>query len=146
MSSTGSTRGSINKIRTLFVIVACLLCLPHFVQADVEWTLKRQLSLDVTPLDTALSSDGQWAYILTPGEIAVYSVADDKVISRIPVDKTFDRISNSAQANTLIVSSSTAKTIKFIQMEMIQKFALEGLAVKGPENALVTIAVFSDYQ
>ncbi len=122
------------------------LSVPQLVHADIEWTFGKQHNLDVAPLDTASSADGQWIYILTPGEIVVYSLPDDKMISRIPVDKNFDRISYSAQTNTLIVSSSAGKTFKLIQLEVSQKFAVEGLPFKGPEKALVTIAVFSDYQ
>jgi hypothetical protein len=120
--------------------------LPQSAYADVEWAFGKQRNLDVAPVDIASSSDGQWAYLLTLGEIEVYSIFDDKVVSRIPIDKAFDRISYSAQTNSLIVSSSTAKIIRFIQLEFIQKFSLDGLAIKGPENAPVTIAVFSDYQ
>jgi hypothetical protein len=114
--------------------------------ADVEWTFGKQRNLDVSPLDIASSSDGQWVYFLTPGEIALYSILDDKVVSRIPIDKIFDRIFYVAQTNTLIVSSSTGKIFRSIQLEVIQKFTFDGLAFKGPENAPVTIAVFSDYQ
>jgi hypothetical protein len=122
------------------------LFLPQFTHADMEWTVVKQRNLDVAPLDIASSSDGEWAYFLTPGEIEVYSVLEDKVVNRIPIDKTFDRISYVAQSNSLIVSSSAKKALTFIQLEFAQKFALDGLAVKGPENAPVTIAVFSDYQ
>lgn len=120
--------------------------LPQLAHADVEWTFGKQRSLDVAPVDIASSSDGQWAYLLTPGEIEVYSILEDKVANRIPIDKTFDRISYSAQINSLIVSSSTTKILKLIQLEFIQKFSLDGLAFKGPESAPITIAVFSDYQ
>lgn len=119
---------------------------PQLAFADVEWTFVKQRNLDATPLDITTSSDGQWIYILTPGEILICSMEDDKVMSRIPVDKTIDRISYTTQTNTLVISSSTAKTIKQIHLEIIQKFAFDGLAFKGLENAPVTIAIFSDYQ
>ncbi len=137
-----------NSLNILLVAVIVLLILPQFVFAEVEWTLKKQLTVEAAPLDTALSTDGQTAYILTPGEITVYSIAEDKVLSKIPVDKSFDRISNSSQANanTLMLSSSTTKTIRLISVEVLQKFDLSGLAFKGPESAPVTIAIFSDYQ
>lgn len=136
------------KITKIILITILLLALyiPDSVQADVEWTLKKQSNLDAVPLDITSSPDGQWIYILTSGEIAVFSILGDHVASRIPVDKTFDRISYAAQTNTLTVSSSTGKMLKLIQLEVIQKFSLDGLAFKGPEKAPVTIAVFSDYQ
>lgn len=130
----------------LFIaLLFCTYC-NQSAYAAVEWTLGKQLSLDAAPLDIASSSDGQWIYLLTPGEIAIYSVLDDKVVSRIPIDKAFARVFYIAQTNSLIVSSGTGKTLRFINLEFIQKFAFDGLAFKGPENAPVTIAVFSDYQ
>lgn len=131
------------------LIVSCVIVwiyVPLIASADVEWTFGKQRILDVTPLDISSSSDGQWIYILTPGEVAIFSVLDDKVVSRVPIDKTFDKITSVMQTNTLIVSSSTGKTFKLIQLEFTQKFAFDGLAFKGIENAPVTIAVFSDYQ
>lgn len=119
---------------------------PLIADAYVEWTPRMQRSLDGAPSDIASSPDGQWIYILSSGEIAVYSVLDNQVVSRIPVDKVFDRISYSGQVNTLFISSSSTKTIKSIQLEQVQKYSVDGLAFKGPENAPVTIAVFSDYQ
>ncbi len=129
----------------LIIFFAVLSCISNGY-AEVEWSQRRQFNLYLAPLDIASSLDGLWIYILSPGEVVLYSVLDDKVISRIPVDKSFDRISYSSQSNTLFVSSSAAKTIKLIQLEVLQKFSLDGLAYKGHENAPVTIAVFSDYQ
>jgi hypothetical protein len=58
----------------------------------------------------------------------------------------FDRLSYSAKTNSLILSSQSEKTVKVIQLELIHKFDLSGLPVKGPENAPVTMTVFGDYQ
>jgi hypothetical protein len=129
----------------LFISIGWLY-VPQIASADVEWTFGKQRNLDVSPIDISSSSDGQWIYMLTPGEIAIYSVFDDTVVNRIPIDKTFDKISYAVQSNSLVVSSSTAKTMRLIQLEVIQKFASDGLAFKGLENAPVLIAVFSDYQ
>jgi protein-disulfide isomerase len=133
-------------ILLLFILVTCLLQTVNTCYADVEWNIKKQLSLDVAPIDVASSSNGQWIYVLASGEILVYSVSEDKVVNRIPVDKSFDRIAHSALDNTLIVMSSSGKTLKLIQLDIVYKFDLAGLSFKGLEKAPVTIAVFSDYQ
>jgi WD40 repeat protein len=84
--------------------------------------------------------------MLTPGKILVYSIAQEKVLNRIPVDKSFDRLTFSPKQNRLIVTSSSKKTLKLIDVEFLQKIDITGLPYKGQKNAPVTIAVFNDYQ
>jgi hypothetical protein len=127
------------------LIVICLL-VPQVFAADLELTERKQLKLDVPPLDTAASADGQWLFILTPGEIIVYSAFEDKISKGIPIDKGFDRLTYSAKTNSLILSSRSEKAVKIIQLELIHQFDISGLPLKGPENAPVTVAVFGDYQ
>ena len=127
-------------------IICSLLFYSQQVHAEVEWKAIKELRLEVTPLDIVSSADGQLVFILSQGEILVYSVSEDKVLNRIPIDKNFDRLSYSATNNTLILTSGSEKILKIIQLEIIQKISIEGLPFKGPENAPVTIAVFSDYQ
>jgi hypothetical protein len=137
------------KLEYLVLTVFCAtLIVPGHAraQASVEWSVKRQINLEAAALDIVTSADGKWMYILTRGLLLVYSVPNEKVASRIPIDKIFDRVTHSATDNTLIVSSSTEKTLKVIQLEFVQQFALEGLPFKGPKNAPVTLVVFSDYQ
>jgi len=138
------------KIPGLVLLVLCfsfsLAPRPVFAESEIEWTLKKQLTLDVVPKDVVPSADGKWIYVLTPGEILVYSLPDYKVATRIPVDKTFDRMTFSDQNNSLIVSSTAEKTVKIIQLDFVHQFSLEGLPFQGPANAPVTLVVFSDYQ
>jgi hypothetical protein len=119
---------------------------PPVLAADLELTERKQLNLDVSPLDIAASADGQWLFILTPGEIIVYSAFEDKISKGIPIDKGFDRLTYSARNNSLILSSRSEKAVKIIQLELIHQFDISGLPLKGPENAPVTVAVFGDYQ
>ena len=137
-------RGTLTRI--LLVLFSIMVFTPRSVFAEIEWTVKKQLKLEAAPTDVAPSADGKWIYVLTSGEILVYSISDDKVVNRIPVDKTFDRLTYSALDNTLLVSSSAEKTLKIIQLAVVQHFSLEGLPFEGPKNAPVTLVVFSDYQ
>ena len=114
--------------------------------AELEWTFREQVPLTAAPLDNAVSADGQLLFMLSAGEIAVYSLTQSKTINTIPIDKDYDRISVSPRGNSLIVTSSAGKSLKIIDLEFVYQIDTSGLPLKGPADAPVTIAVFSDYQ
>ncbi|UCE78703.1 MAG: hypothetical protein JSV13_09375 [Nitrospiraceae bacterium] len=129
-----------------FMVCATLVLLMQNAFAEIEWSAKKQVPIDAAPLDSALSEDATLMFILTPGKILVYSIAQEKVVNRIPVDKSFDRLTFSPKQNRLIVTSSSKKTLKIIQLEFVWNIDITGLPYKGQKNAPVTIAVFNDYQ
>ena len=129
----------------LLVIISWVL-VPQFIYAEIDTTLIKQINLDVQPLDVVASIDGKTIYVLARGEILVYSVDEGKVSNRIPVDKDFDKLTYAARNNVLILTSSSSKTLKILQVDFIYKIAIENLPFKGPADAAVTIAVFDDYQ
>jgi hypothetical protein len=130
----------------IFLFVAMWIFLPQHAQAGLEWSTLKKVNLKTKPLDVSLSEDGQVLFILTPGEILVYSVPKGEITNKIPVGKNFDRLSYSTKANALTVTSSTKKAIEIILLENVHEIDTAGLPYKGPENAPVTIAVFTDYQ
>jgi len=116
------------------------------VSAELEWTFREQVPLTSAPLDNAVSTDGKLLYILSAGEILVYSLTQNKTINTIPIESEYDNIAVSPQGNSLIVTSSAGKSLKIIDLEYIYNIDISGLPLKGPADAPVTIAVFSDYQ
>ena len=129
----------------LLIMVSCLL-VPQFIYAEVDTTLIKQANLDVQPLDIAASIDGKTLYILARGEILIYSIDEGKVSNRFPIDKDFNKLTYAARNNVLILTSTSSKKLKIIQVDVIYKIAVDGLPFKGPADAPVTIAVFEDYQ
>ena len=129
----------------LFVIISWV-SVPQFIYAEIDTTLIKQTNLDVQPLDIAASADGKMIYVLARGEILLYSIDEGKVSNRIPIDKDFDKLTYAAKDNVLILTSSSSKTLKIIQVDFIYNITLDGLPYKGPAAAAVTIAVFDDYQ
>ena len=130
----------------VLAVMGILVSVPAVISAEIEWTTGGQLGLKAPPLDIAASADGKWLYILCPGEIAVYSFNEDKIVNRIPVDKTVDRMIYVKEKNALVATSSSKNTVQIIQLEIVHKFSFSGLPYKGPKRAPITIAVFSDYQ
>jgi protein-disulfide isomerase len=127
-------------------IVGSLFSVSVAIPAEVAWTISGQLDLKTPPLDICTSADGKWLYILSAGEVAVYSFADDKIVNRIPVDKAFDRMVYVKEKNALVLTSHAGNTVQIIQLDLVNQFVLSGLPYKGPKNAPVTVVVFSDYQ
>ena len=116
------------------------------VSAEIEWKIRKQVPLTSAPLDNAVSADGELLYILSAGEILVYSLTKNKTINTIPIESEYDNITVSPRGNSLIVTSSAGKSLKIIDLEFIYNIDISGLPLKGPADAPVTVAVFSDYQ
>jgi hypothetical protein len=114
--------------------------------ADVDWTLLKQFQLIGKPIDIAVSADGKLFFVLTPGEVAVYSNFAEKPFKQISVDTGFDRMIYSEKTSALILTNATTHTMKIVGIDLIHDISIEGSPFKGPENARVTLAVFDDYQ
>jgi hypothetical protein len=128
------------------LVITCSLFMLQTGFAGVEWTLKKQLDIEASPRDIVLTPDGQWMIALVKGKVLIYSTVDNKIISRIPVDAAFDKLSYSVADNTLLVASRSGRAVKIIQLEKVYTFSLADLPFKGLEDAPVTVAIFSDYQ
>ena len=133
-------------MQVLLLLVLVQFAAAPYAVASLEWSQKKQVTLEASPLDVAASADGKWFFVLSKGEILVYSGQNDKVLSRIPVDSSFDRIAYVQPDNSLIVTSSADKTMKVIELAVVHSFSEAGLPFQGGENAPVTLVVFSDYQ
>jgi hypothetical protein len=129
-----------------FLLVGGWTFFPQAVQADLEWKVIKDLDLKTTPIDVTPSADGKWLFVLTPGEILVYSFAEGRITDRIPVDKDFDRIAALPRAEMITISSSAKKALQIILLEAVYKIDVTGSPFKGPPDAAVTLVVFDDYQ
>ena len=138
-----------SKLRIVCLIIGLLFGWGTVAQVqceDLEWTAKKELNLQASPQDVATSGDGRWIFVLVPGKVVVYSASKNQPVKEIPVDGQFDRLAHSPQDNTLVLSSSSGKSLRFIALELVYEFDATGLPFRGPENAPVTVAVFGDYQ
>jgi hypothetical protein len=76
----------------------------------------------------------------------MYSITEDMIKHRVPVDPGYDGLIHSPKTNTLILTSASENKLEVIQLETVHRFDISGLPSKGPNHAPVTLAVFSDYQ
>jgi hypothetical protein len=135
-----------STILLVFLIAAGTGFSQQTVQPAMEWKIVKELDLKAAPLDVSSSEDGRWLFILTPGEIIVYSVPQDTITARIPVGEEFDRISSLPGPDRLSISSSARKTLQLILLERVHQIDVSGLPFKGAADAPIIVAVFTDYQ
>ena len=130
----------------VFLVAAAAGFCPPTARAGLEWKIVKDLDVKAAPLEVASSADGNRLFILTPGEILVYSVPEDAFTERISIGREFDRMALLTQPDRLAISSSTKNTLQVILLETVHKIDATGLPYRGPENAPVIVAVFTDYQ
>jgi len=114
--------------------------------AEVEMTVARTLTLEETPVDSALSAGGKYIFVLTDkGTVLVYT-PDGKLNDTIPVDKSIDSIKAGPREEILLLVSSKSKTVQVAVLEFIQEIDISGSPFRGTADAPVTIALFTDFQ
>jgi len=130
----------------LILIVLIFVTTASRVQAAVETSLQNTLKTDAVPIDVTVSSDGRSTFVLTDdGKVAVY---DDQgnLTDTFKVGAHVDQIEIDPSGERLFASSRQNKTVEIIQLDFISNINTAGSAIKGPADAPVTIAVFSEFQ
>lgn len=129
----------------LLVPVILLTLCPHSF-ALVDWDVKKTLKIEKTPVDAAVSLNGRWVFVLTAqGSILIYS-GDGRLEDEITVGNHVDGIKVGPEQDILLLTSRKNKTVEILVLDFIQNLDVSNSPFKGPADAPVTIAVFSDFQ
>ena len=129
----------------LLVPVILLTLCPHS-EAEVDWDVKKTLKIEKTPVDAAVSLNGRWVFVLTAqGSILIYS-GDGRLEDEITVGNHVDGIKVGPEQDILLLTSRKNKTVEILVLDFIQNIDVSNSPFKGPADAAVTIAVFSDFQ
>ena len=129
---------------TLAVVLAVVLA-PAALQAAFEYEHLLKADLGASILDVTANPDEDLVFVLTPGAVLIYSIGDQAVLDRIPIEKRFDRIAYQDE-DRLVLTARDPSTISILKFSRIYDIDLSGRAVKGPGGAKVTLVVFDDYQ
>jgi DNA-binding beta-propeller fold protein YncE len=117
-----------------------------WLQASVETSIQKTLHTEAAPIDIAVSSDGRSTYVLTEdGSVARYDNSG-KLTDTIKVGSHIDHIEIGPSGERLFATSRQNKTVEIILLNFIYNINTEGSSIKGPQDAPVTIAVFSEFQ
>jgi len=132
---------------TVFLLVAMLFFTPCFsANGEVEWDVKKTFNLERPPLDLAASLNGKYIYVLTDqGSILIYSV-EGKLEDKISVGKQVDGIKVGPWEDIILLTSKKKKEVQIVLLDFIKDIDLSNSPFKGPADAPVEIAVFSDFQ
>ena len=114
--------------------------------ATVEWNIPKTFNLETPPLDVAISRNGTWIFVLTDqGEILIYS-SKGSLHDKISIGNHVDQIKAGPIDELLILKSRENKTVQILTLDFIKTIDTSGSPFKGPEDAPVVIAVFSEFQ
>jgi hypothetical protein len=130
------------------ILMASLVIATNCLAATVgvDTTLLKQLAIDKPPLDVETSTDGKLIFVLVPGEVLIYSDLGSQPTNRIAVDNHFDRLAFAEKLDLLILSSNSSQKVDMLRIDLINQVSTDGSPYMGKADALVTIAVFDDYQ
>ena len=113
--------------------------------ATVEWNVANTLNLKDKPRDTAMSSNGEWIYVLTEkGEILIYA-SNGTLKETISVGAHVESIQVGPRDDVLLLTSGKEKTVQVITLDFIQVIDISGSPFKGDADAPVVVATFSDF-
>ena len=127
-------------------VVLLLMASAAIGSETLDWEVLDTLQLNANPLDVAVSVDGKTVFVLTQkGSIQIYQV-NGRLTDKIEVGEQIDQIQLSPNGEQLFATSRQSKTVKVIALDFIKQIETRGSPYKGPENAPVVIADFSDFE
>ncbi len=134
------------RISSFMVIIITSLCLTMPVLAKTDWTIRQKLQLEQAPIDMLVSSNNKWIYILTSdGQILIYTTRG-QLKDSIHVGPDVDQIKAGPRDDMLFLLSRESKMVQTITIDFTEEITTRGSPAKGPPDAPVTVAVFSDFQ
>jgi len=135
---------SVRKVCIL--LLALLFSFSTLALAEVEKGASRTLKLEAKPLDMTTSADGKYTFVLAKGGKVLIIDSSGKVTDTLKVNESVVSIETSPKGDFLLLADSQENTLEIVQISFIVDIDISGLPFKGPADAPVVVAVFSDYQ
>jgi hypothetical protein len=130
----------------LILVTSLLLAFVSRVSAEVDWQIVNTLKTEAEPTDVVVSLDGRSIFVLTVGGNVLIYDNDGQLKDRLEIGPHVDRITVDPQGEQLFATSRRNKTVEIIDLSFVYQIDTAGSPYKGPKDAPVVIAVFSDFQ
>ena len=134
------------KIKSGLMGMLLVCCLPVTALAEVDVRIVRTLKLDASPLDIAIPSSGDYIYVLTSDDVLKVFKQDGTLRDTLPVDPGVDRIKTGRREDQLFLLDTKNNRVQVLRLDFIHPIPIDGSPTKGPSQAAVTVAVFTDFQ
>lgn len=133
-------------MKLLISIIGFLLLSSGTFGAQIKGEVIDKRTFAKPPIDMLISSRGTYLYVLLPGgQLEIYG-RNSKIAGRIKVDRAFKKLSQGPMDDLLWLSGPTRSDAQLIAVNVVRDIPTAGSPSKGPINAPVTIAVFSDFE
>ena len=93
-----------------------------------------------------VSADGKYTFILAEGGNIFILDSGGALKDTLKVSDSVVSIGTSPSGDFLLLADSKANTLEVLKISFIVDIDISGLPFKGPADAPVVVAVFSDYQ
>ena len=128
------------------LLVALIFCFSGLVMAEVEMGDSKTFKLDAKPIDMTTSADGKYTFVLAEGGKVFIIDSSGTVKDSLTVSESVVSIGTSPGGDFLLLADSKSNTLEVVKISFVVDVDISGLPFKGPANAPVVVAVFSDYQ
>ncbi|MFZ0133898.1 MAG: hypothetical protein WAK95_15265 [Desulfobacterales bacterium] len=135
-----------SKIAIFFGTLAALFTVLPVCFAALDLNVVQTFKLKDSPLDVAFSTSRNKVLVLTDkGQIQIFET-NGTLGETIEVGRQFDRFWHIQGSDVLLLGSHEKKTVQIIELNFIEQIDTTGSPFRGPENAPVVVAVFSDFE
>ena len=136
-----------SHLKLLFLFITIMLFATVSTPfAGVNVDLQHKLTMDNPPLDVVATPDGKYIFVLTnKGNISVFD-QNGVLQNKIHVGDQVDQIKMDPLGLRLFITSRSEKTIQILSLDFFVEINMADAPFKGPRNAPVVLAVFSDFQ
>jgi hypothetical protein len=130
-----------------WLIGLLLICIPTATAlAEVDARIVRTLQLDASPVDIAVPGSGRYIYVLTSEAVLKIFKSDGTLQDELTVDPGVDRIKPGRREDQLFLVDSKNNLIQLLYLDFIHNIPIGGSPTKGSSQAVITVAVFTDFQ